>query len=115
MKRIYFMKPVGMDGPIKIGCSKWPDHRILNISAWSPVPLEMMAVAEGNHTLERHLHRQFQRSHREWFHPTQDLLDGIKAVAGGASIEQAFGVVSRKKHERTKYPASFVYSKAAAA
>ena len=21
MKRVYFMKPIGMDGPIKIGCS----------------------------------------------------------------------------------------------
>lgn len=93
-KRIYFVRPVGQDGPIKIGCSRWPDNRLLEIAKWSPVPLELIAAAPGDHTLERRLHRKFskQRSHKEWFLASADLVDGIELVRAGASIEKAFRV-----------------------
>ena len=93
-QRIYFMRPVGQVGPIKIGCSRWPDHRLRDISNWSPLPLELIATGPGNFKLERALHDKFadSRSHKEWFHPNDILLGAIAKVADGTSIEEAFAV-----------------------
>lgn len=95
-KRVYFIKPVGADGPIKIGCSRWPDDRLLNIANWSPVPIEIMASGVGSHELERFIHRMFAatRSHKEWFHATPALTSSIARVADGMDIADAFGLVA---------------------
>lgn len=95
---IYFVKPVGMDGPIKIGCSKAPIDRVENLSRWSPFPLEIIATAPGNLKVERNLHDCFidGYSHHEWFHPTPEMLAGIEAVKNGATIAKAFDLKARK-------------------
>ena len=96
MKKIYFIKPVGMAGPIKIGCSKWPEHRLVEIGRWSPIDLEIMARGAGSHELERFIHRMFadQRSHKEWFHSTPELVNRINLVKAGADVAAAFGAVA---------------------
>lgn len=101
-KLIYFIKPIGMDGPIKIGCSKSPIGRALALSHWSPFPLEVIVEAEGNFKLERHLHFIFRDhlKHSEWFHPCADLMAGIDRVKSGIPVEEAFSV---KRRHRKKY------------
>lgn len=90
-KRVYFMKPVGMVGPIKIGCSRMVDDRLMQIAAWSPFPLEIVYSEPGEHVLERQLHRCFAdyHSHLEWFHPGERLLSSLQKMKGGASIAEA--------------------------
>lgn len=95
MKKVYFIKPVGLEGPIKIGCSRWPEHRLADLAKWSPIPLEIMASGPGEHVLERFIHRMFKdvRSHKEWFHSTPALLARIDLVRAGKSVATAFDAV----------------------
>ena len=75
MKRVYFIKPISMDGPIKIGCSKSPDQRIETLAVWCPLPLELIATVSGGMDIERRFHARFLDSHlgHEWFEATCEL------------------------------------------
>lgn len=78
-KRVYFMKPVGMDGPIKVGCSVQPASRLKSVSLWSPFPLELICAVPGEHAEENDLHyllREYQFN-GEWFYPNRLLADII--------------------------------------
>ena len=88
MKSIYFIRPIGAHGPVKIGCSKDPKGRAHTISIWSPVPLEIVAVAEGGHEYERALHERFakDRMHGEWFAASSELTALIDSIAAGAAL-----------------------------
>lgn len=90
-KHIYFMKPIGMIGPIKIGCSGWPDERVKQLMVWSPYPLEIVHSFEGGQSTERKLHHCFAdlHSHGEWFHPGTRLLKAIEAMKNGTPVELA--------------------------
>jgi hypothetical protein len=85
MKRVYFIKPVGMDGPVKIGCSRWPESRRKSLCPWSPFPLEIVAEIEGDFDLERRFHAMFlaDHSHHEWFRASPELLATIAAICAG--------------------------------
>ena len=85
MKRVYFIKPVGMDGPIKIGCTDDARGRLADLMAKSPFPLEIAATLPGDHILEARLHRRFiaSNSHSEWFIWSPDLQSIIDDVVGG--------------------------------
>lgn len=89
---VYFIKPVGKPGPIKIGCSQSPDARLESINAWAPHPLEMLVSIPGSFELERRLHTCFSafHSHGEWFHPSDEMARGIEALKNGVPIEEAF-------------------------
>jgi len=78
---VYFAGPAERS-IIKIGFTKWPRCRIRDLASWSPVPLELFAVAPGNLKTERKLHWHFVgcHSHREWFRATPELLDLIARV-----------------------------------
>lgn len=83
---VYFIKPIGMDGPIKIGCSVSPDNRRASLQYWSPFPLEVIAEIDGDYQLERRFHARFEHlfiSH-EWFRPAPELVETIEAVASGS-------------------------------
>lgn len=69
MKTVYFIRPIGRQGPVKVGCSKLPESRIKAIDIWSPFPLEIIAAAPGDHHHERavHWHLRDSRLHGEWF------------------------------------------------
>ncbi len=75
MKHVYFLKPVGADGPIKIGCSELPMQRLRMVEIWSPVLLEMIGYVPGGHDAERVIHYMFGnlRLHGEWFTATPEL------------------------------------------
>lgn len=84
-RRVYFIKPIGMDGPVKIGCSRMPELRRKTLLTWSPFPLEIVAEIEGDFFLERRFHAKFlaDHSHSEWFRVSNALLDTIAAVKAG--------------------------------
>lgn len=85
-RKVYFIKPVGMEGPIKIGCSQSPDNRRVSLSSWSPFALEIIAELDGDFDLERRFHAQFRHLHerREWFRAGDDLLVVIESINAGA-------------------------------
>jgi len=85
MKWVYFIKPIGMDGPIKIGCSYSPDFRRKTLETWSPFPLEIVAEWEGGAVVERQFHALFSSSHihHEWFSVSDELLSTIEQIKAG--------------------------------
>lgn len=90
MKRVYFIKPIGFDGPIKIGTSCDPTGRGKSLELWCPFPLEVLASLPGGLELERRFHARFFEQHRnhEWFEATDDLVATIDAInAGTFSID----------------------------
>src|SRR3990167_3103415 len=110
---IYFLKPTGMDGPIKIGCSTVPENRLRSLMAWSPVALEIMAtVPDGDAQLEHNIHDCFMdcHSHSEWFHAVPRLLETIAKLRAGVSLSEAIdladrrGSISKKMKSRTRSP-----------
>lgn len=85
---VYFMRPVGQAGPVKIGCSGSPKHRLLQLAEWSPFPLEIVAEMPGDYRLEARLHAHFgaDYSHHEWFAWSADLEGVMQAVAAGTFV-----------------------------
>ena len=81
-RRVYFIKPIGMDGPIKIGCSCSPEKRRDALESWAPFPLEIIAEIAGDFELEQRFHAKFESSHerREWFAVTPELEATISAI-----------------------------------
>jgi len=79
---VYFIKPSGFDGPIKIGCSQVPERRLGELTVWSPWPLEIIGTVKGTSRDEVNFHNCFKNchSHREWFHSTPLLRATIAAV-----------------------------------
>ena len=79
---VYFIKPAGFDGPIKIGCSQVPERRLIDLTVWSPWPLELVGAVKGTNRDEVNFHNRFKdcHSHREWFHSTPLLRATITAV-----------------------------------
>lgn len=83
---VYFVRPIGRDGPVKIGCSIDPEVRLATHGLWSPEPLEIAATiqvekrsVEGRfHSAFRHLH-----THHEWFRADPALTAVIDAVRAG--------------------------------
>lgn len=92
-KLIYFIKPIGLDGPVKIGCSKQPEDRLLTLGVWSPLPLELIGVVPGTFNDEQFLHQCFSgnHSHREWFHSTPILQNTIKTILNTGSVRSVRG------------------------
>lgn len=96
MKEIYFLRPVGKQGPVKIGFAICAAHRLQVCQAWSPVPLEVaatLAVAGDDHSRRRHhalaIERRFHlkyaahRLHHEWFAANAALSADIESIRLG--------------------------------
>lgn len=98
MKYVYFIKPVGMDGPVKIGCSHNPASRLTTLATWSPFPLEIVATVPGGRDLERNIHQCFADlySHREWFKADKRLTKAIRLLKKGASVEVAIDLNNKR-------------------
>jgi hypothetical protein len=92
---IYFIKPVGMDGPIKIGCSTKPAKRLMTLGPWNPHPLEIIAVAPGNLSTEKLIHAHYAEElwHHEWFHASPRLIAATTALKRGATLAQAMPLI----------------------
>lgn len=89
--KVYFVRPIGMDGPIKIGCSKDPETRLKVLSAWSPFPLELIGSVLGEFNDENRLHRRFSELHtrKEWFMSSPLLRQTIERILEGVPIKEA--------------------------
>jgi hypothetical protein len=101
---VYFMRPVGQLGPIKIGNAEVPGARLITYMAWSPVDLEIVATVPGGFDLERNIHECFADHHRrgEWFDPAPKLLAAIEALKRGEPITNAIDLSARKGSIRSK-------------
>lgn len=97
-KFVYFIRPVGMSGPVKIGCTGFIRERLVQLATWSPLPLEVIYVEEAGHDLERNLHRCFAdcHSHHEWFQPNERLLSAIALLQSGKKIADAIDLNDKR-------------------
>jgi hypothetical protein len=86
---VYFIKPVALDGPIKIGHSWCPENRLIGLTAWSPWPLHLIGAVKGEGKDERFLHQCFAdcHSHREWFHSSARLREAIGRILQTGTID----------------------------
>lgn len=82
---VYFIKPIGIPGPVKIGHSSVPLIRLAQIEVWSPLPLEIIGVVAGDLRMEGGLHALLREhhSHGEWFRPTKPVLSTIDCILSG--------------------------------
>lgn len=82
---VYFMRPVGEEGPVKIGYSYRPVLRLEEIRPWCPWPVEIAASIAGDCVIERRFHTHFaaSRQHGEWFSASPELSEAIRKIAGG--------------------------------
>jgi hypothetical protein len=103
-RRVYFIRPIGQDGPIKIGSSRWPEERLASYTRWSPYPLEIVVSVPGTMKVEMAIHRCFAdaRSHEEWFRPIPRLLAVIEKLVEGVPLEKAINLSSHFAERRAK-------------
>lgn len=89
--RVYFIRPVGMNGPVKIGHSVVPESRLDVLSVWSPLPLHLIGSVPGTYADEQFLHRAFvaTHSHREWFFYSAELGETISLILEAGSVDAA--------------------------
>jgi hypothetical protein len=88
---VYFIRPVGQLGPIKIGYSDYPEARLLSLTTWSPVDLEIAATVPGDRDLEYRIQCVFADLHwrREWFRPDARLIAAVEKLRAAVPVEQA--------------------------
>jgi len=82
---VYFARRADGEGPVKIGCSYWPTHRLMGLMCWSPYRLDIVATVPGDENLERRFHAHFEHlwSHGEWFRPAPELTLALAELATG--------------------------------
>jgi hypothetical protein len=101
-RHIYFIKPIGMEGPIKIGCSADAAMRMDGLASWSPFPLELVVSVVGDFKDESLIHQCFHefRSHREWFHANVRLAKLMSDLASGVPLALALDQSTRVVEKR---------------
>lgn len=84
-RTIYFIRPVGCPGHVKIGCSIHPETRRRQLQTEAGRPLEIIAQIAGSLDDERRIHSLFWHDHirREWFNLSPILQLLIDAVRRG--------------------------------
>lgn len=115
---LYFLRPVGMPGPIKIGVSKFPKNRRGQMSAISPFPLELITQTQAERQIEGRVHTLLRahHSHSEWFHAHSEVLAVVQSVADGtfdpSSLPDDLGPVRfLRKREREFDTVDWEYAK----
>lgn len=90
VRHIYFVRPVGAVGPVKIGISARPQERVIELLEWSPVDLEIAHLLPGNYKLERDIHDALANDHirREWFKATPRVCNLVEGLRAGRDIAQ---------------------------
>ncbi|GEL75182.1 GIY-YIG nuclease family protein [Myxococcus virescens] len=80
--RVYFIQ-AGEMGPIKIGSSRNPATRLLELQTGNPEPLFLCATSPGGVEAEQQLHEDFAslRMTGEWFRPAPELIDYVQFIA----------------------------------
>lgn len=79
---IYVVQMGGEGGPVKIGISKNPSARLLDLSVGSPLPVVLLATMEGDRPEEAALHRRFMeyRLNGEWFQFCEDIRQWLQSL-----------------------------------
>lgn len=97
-REIYFVRPSGFLGPIKIGATKNVERRMAELNNWSPYPLELLVSVPGDLGLERNIQDCFadDHSHQEWFRPSDRLLKFIASIRAGTPVEVALDLKDRR-------------------
>lgn len=103
---VYFIKPIGLDGPIKIGCAYVPQKRLMALAMWSPFPLELIGSVQGTLKDEAFLHRCFtnDHSHHEWFQVTEELRNAIDMALKAGTIDVLRSILKAKENIRSPAP-----------
>lgn len=85
MKRVYFLRPAGCEGPVKIGCTIDLPGRLRSAACWSPFELEVLATIEGGYDLEHQFHALFAADHErlEWFSWSSRMDETVAAINAG--------------------------------
>lgn len=98
LRYVYFMRPIGADGRIKIGCSYKPASRLVAIAVHSPYQLEIIGVGKGSIPDEQLLHEYFaaDRLHSEWFRASDELHQVIDLMGQGATASEALDKLGRR-------------------
>lgn len=115
---VYFIRPTGMPGPVKIGLSKYLQKRLLRLNTWAPFPLEVAVTVPGDEALEINIHDCLveHHSHGEWFHPNPPVLDLVEKLRAGVPIGEAIDLTQRRGSLRSvKMKQSWVTRRKAAA
>src|SRR5688500_55695 len=90
---VYFLRPVGEEGPVKIGSTgiERLARRLSEIAKHSPFPLEVAAAISADMGVEFRLHGFFagQRTHYEWFSASPRLSQLIASLQAGTPIHDA--------------------------
>lgn len=83
---VYFIRPLGMDGPVKIGCSADLSGRLRASACWSPFELEVIATVPGGYDLEHRFHAMFEADHLrlEWFSWSDRMAVIVEAINSGS-------------------------------
>ena len=86
---VYFVKPVGQAGPIKIGHSTYPPARLNTLQTWSPVELELVSSFQGSLATEKAVHERFAKwqVRGEWFEPVPELVALMGGIRDGGKLE----------------------------
>jgi hypothetical protein len=82
---LYVIRPVGMDGPVKIGRSMSPHARLAAMMPCSPYRLEIAVVMDEWGQYETRFHALLERhhSHHEWFVSHEAVSAVIDALRDG--------------------------------
>jgi hypothetical protein len=117
VSQVYFLRPIGMVGPVKIGSSRVPHERMMTCSNWSPFPLGLVAAVTGGVDLEQRFHALLRdhHSHGEWFFPTKEVMAVVEAVIAGtfdlSSLPEPYRLSGRNRRSRESVEAGSYYRK----
>jgi hypothetical protein len=77
------------NGSVKIGVSGDPRRRLADLQRSTPEPLELLAVAQGDHAVEALLHKVFAPDHvrGEWFRRSETLTEFVRVLALTKSVD----------------------------
>jgi hypothetical protein len=99
MSEVYFIRPIGMASPVKIGRAIFPKSRRTALATWSPFDLEIVATIPGGRDLEERFHALFIAHHwrQEWFHGSELMEKVINQINSGTfdigSLPESLGIL----------------------
>lgn len=101
--RVYAIKAIMPEGPIKIGYSNALDMRFANINSSCPVELELLGYVGGDFWLEGRLHVLLSRDRLkgEWFRPTDAVMEVVNLIIAGDIFALAEWLEPRKMLARS--------------
>ena len=96
-RKVYFIQE-GDTGPIKIGVAKNVKIRMNTLQVGNPRTLQVIATMPAKVGTERVLHCRFRqyRIGGEWFHPSSEIMEYIKANAVQEWTKQPRNIVDTR-------------------